>query len=226
VNNAPILAIDTSGSFCSVALRVLNGAVFERVSEGAGDHFEQLPQLVAAVCDEARIPLASLCQIRVGSGPGSFTGLRIGMSYAKGLAVGVQAPLVAISSFYAAAIRVASRHAGVKQIVVVADARRDEVFLGQYGVQAGRVTERAVESIVSRGELLQLLSVNPECRVVSTLKGFAIEGAFLHEEPAIATGLLIAEPAQAQFSVGEVALVEPNYLRGVSAKTIAERRGT
>jgi len=224
VSNASILAIDTSGSFCSVALCVEGGDVFERASEGAGDHFEQLPQLVRAVCDEARISLSSLREIRVGAGPGSFTGLRIGMSYAKGLSVGVHAPLIAVSSFYGAALRVASRAPEARSILVVSDARRDEVFLGQFEVRDGDCEELARASIVSREQLLQLVGASPYSWVVSTLKGFAIEGVPLREEPLIASGLLLAEPMKTPFSVGEVALVEPNYLRGVSAKTIEERK--
>jgi tRNA threonylcarbamoyl adenosine modification protein YeaZ len=225
VNRAAILAIDTSGSFCSVALRGENGQVFERVSLGAGDHFEQLPRLVSAVCDDARIVVSSLCEIRVGAGPGSFTGLRIGMSYAKGLAVGVHAPLVPVSSFYGAALRVASATPEAKRIMVVSDARRDEVFLGQFEVHGGRCEEIGPESIVSRGQLLQVVTAHPGCLVVSPLKGFTIEGVPLLEEPLLAAGLLLAESSRAPYSVGEVALVEPNYVRGVSAKTIEERRG-
>lgn len=225
MNRAAILAIDTSGSFCSVALRIETGQVFERVSQGAGDHFEQLPRLVGAVCDDARIALSSLCEIRVGAGPGSFTGLRIGMSYAKGLAVGVHTPLVPISSFYGAALHVASGAPEVKRILVVSDARRDEVFLGEFTVQGERCEQVGVESIVPREQLLQVVVADPECRVVSPLKGFSIEGVPLLEEPLVASGLLLAEGSRAPFSVGEIALVEPNYVRGVSAKTIEERRG-
>jgi hypothetical protein len=109
--------------------------------------------------------------------------------------------------------------------MVVSDARRDEVFLGQFEVHGGRCEEIGPESIVSRGQLLQVVTAHPGCLVVSPLKGFTIEGVPLLEEPLLAAGLLLAESSRAPYSVGEVALVEPNYVRGVSAKTIEERRG-
>ena len=225
MTKAPILAIDTGGSFCSVALRGADGVVHDHVSGGAGDHFEQLPNLVRAVCEDARISLSELREIRVGAGPGSFTGLRIGMSYAKGVAMAVQAPLVAVSSFYGVAVAAISRTGCPERILVVSDARRDEVFLGQFEMQQGRVVGIGAESIETVPRLRELVAQNPGCLVLSPLKGFAVDGISVVEEPRSATGIVAAAVPEASFSVQGVALSEPNYLRGVSAKTIEERRG-
>ncbi len=226
MTRAPILAIDTSGSFCSVAIRVADGVVHDRVSGGAGDHFEQLPNLVRAVCEDARISLSELREIRIGVGPGSFTGLRIGMSYAKGVAMAVQAPLVGVSSFYGVAVAaMAGTTSCPKRIMVVSDARRDEVFLGQFEMQKGGVVGIGAESIETVPRLRDLVAQNPGSLVLSPLKGFAVDGISVVEEPRSAVGIVAAGAPEASFSVEGVALSEPNYLRSVSAKTIEERRG-
>ena len=124
------LAIDTSGSFCSVALRRVDGAVFHRASEGAGDHFERLSALVSELCAESGVALADVAEVVIGSGPGSFTGLRIGFSFAKGLAVARRLPIIGVSSFFGAAASLVGEFSG--DVLVVADARRDEVFAGAF----------------------------------------------------------------------------------------------
>ena len=65
------LAVDTSGSFCSVALERADGVVFHAESEGNGDHFEQLPPLVESVGAQASVRLVDLAQVVIGLGPGS-----------------------------------------------------------------------------------------------------------------------------------------------------------
>jgi hypothetical protein len=94
-----LLAIDTSGSFCSIALRRGDGVTVERASSGEGDHFERLPDLVAETLRVGQLSACDLSAIVVGLGPGSFTGLRIGLSYAKGLATAARVPLLGVSSF-------------------------------------------------------------------------------------------------------------------------------
>jgi tRNA threonylcarbamoyladenosine biosynthesis protein TsaB len=226
----PVLAIDTSGSYCSVAVLGAHGAITHAESAGAGDHFEQLPGLVAEVCRQASVELGELRQLRVGIGPGSFTGLRIGLSFAKGVAVAHRIPIVGLSSFLGIAYSAFSRQeASVKELAVVSDARRDEVFFGSYARAAGGgAVETQPPGIVGVHEVAAWQAAQIGRSVCSPVRDFLPVGlAEIQTEPRIAEGFLMVEGVNGlPFAIDHVALLEPNYLRAVAAKSIEERRGT
>lgn len=219
-----IVAIDTSGSFCSVAVRSASGAISSLSSPGSGDHFEQLPRMLERVSREAGIQTSSINEVRVGVGPGSFTGLRIGMSFAKGLAWSLRVPLVGCSSLAGIAAAAIERGIPAERVCVVADARRDEVFAALY-VKGSPVEERLSPQIVPCGELLSSPWNAGETVWVSPQRDFLPPGIAVVAEPDGAKGLLsLPIVSQGGFSLEEIAVLEPTYLRAVAAKTIEERR--
>lgn len=218
------LALDTSGSFCSVAARTPNGVVAHRVSAGDGDHFEQLPSLVRAVCEELSLSVSEVQEIRVGVGPGSFTGLRIGMSFAKGLAVATQASMIGVSSFVGAATSHALTNRGNAKFLVIADARRNEVFMAEFEVNDDVVREVVAPTITPVDEVTRWVN-QVKGKVLTPGRDFAIEGVAIEEVPTIALGMLAVRGEIKPFSIEHIALLEPHYLRAVSAKSIEERRG-
>ncbi len=193
-----------------------------RHSLGEGDHFEQLPNLVRAVCSDEGVALSDLAQVRVGTGPGSFTGLRIGMSFAKGLSWCLRIPCEGVCSFLGAASAQVGSGMADGRVTVIADARRLEVFCGLYEISAGKV------SVVSKPEILKLEDVVKRAgqggRHVTPQRDFVVPGIELHTTAHVALGLLGVKGASGAFSVGDIAYLEPSYLREVSAKTIEERR--
>jgi tRNA threonylcarbamoyl adenosine modification protein YeaZ len=225
------LAIDTAGSFCSVAIfKSATGAIaqgkgstFHAESLGAGDHFEQLPHLVGEVCGKAGIGTLQLTGIIVGTGPGSFTGIRIGMSYAKGLAWALRTPLLGCSSFLGCAVAVARNlPPRATEIYVVADARREEVFLGRYKLENdGGIVEFEAPRIRPASEAAHIHGLGEI--VVTTQKSFTLGGADLEEVGTSALGFLSHPGPFEPFTIQGLDAVEPAYLRAVSAKTIAER---
>jgi tRNA threonylcarbamoyl adenosine modification protein YeaZ len=159
-----VLAIDTASPFCSVAVargeNFADAVVIETAtSEGRGDHFEQLPSLVSEVLAKAGMVVGDLHLIGIGLGPGSFTGIRIGMSFAKGLAWAQSIPLRGFCSLRAAALSVSqhevpSKKGGVGGCAVVADAGRDELFFLQVDASgAGAGSMQCEPRIVPRVEL-------------------------------------------------------------------------
>ena len=124
-----ILALDTSGDICSVA--VANGA--ELLSEFSFAHHrrltERLPGIVDFVLSEAGLTLEELDAIGVGLGPGSFTGVRVGVTMAKTWAEVLGKRLIGISSLDAMARSVSGSGAAV---VVVVPSRKDEVIAAFY----------------------------------------------------------------------------------------------
>lgn len=121
-----ILSIETSTSICSVAVHLDGGLISLSELMEPGAHAEQLMLLVEEVLEEAKIGYSELDAIAVSEGPGSYTGLRIGVSTAKGLAFGLGKPLIGVNTLQALASAV-----GIAQgelAIPVLDARRMEVF--------------------------------------------------------------------------------------------------
>lgn len=91
-----LLAIETSGLVCSAALLVGGVPVCTRAEAGGANHARLLPRFVDELLAEARTRRLSLEAVALSEGPGSYTGLRIGSSMAKGLCYGLGIPLIAI----------------------------------------------------------------------------------------------------------------------------------
>lgn len=180
--------------------------------------------MLECVCGEAGIPASSIEEVRIGIGPGSFTGLRIGMSFAKGLAWSLRVPLVGCSSLAGLAAAAIERGIVRERVGVVADARRDEVFAALY-VKGTPVDERLSPQIVSHSELLSAPWSAEETVWVTPQRDFSLPGITLIPEPDGAKGLLsLPIISSSKFSLEEIAVLEPTYLRAVAAKTIEERR--
>lgn len=123
-----ILNIETSGKNCSVALAFKGElkALKELQSEGYV-HAEKLHLFIEQAVNEAGIEMKQLSAIAVSKGPGSYTGLRIGVSAAKGIAFALNIPIVAICSLYSLAI--AAQEKQIKGMLCpMIDARRMEVY--------------------------------------------------------------------------------------------------
>jgi tRNA threonylcarbamoyladenosine biosynthesis protein TsaB len=91
-----VLGIETATSVCSAGLAADQHFLAEFRLVRKYSHAEQLAEIVMHVCDSAQVSLKDLDAIAVSSGPGSFTGLRIGMGYAKGMAFGLDIPLIPV----------------------------------------------------------------------------------------------------------------------------------
>lgn len=147
-----VLGIDTATGIASVAILDDDRVLAETRSETAG-HRADLLVLVDAVCTGAGITPRELDGVAIGAGPGSFTGLRIGMATAKGIAFALQRPLWAVSSL--AALAQAELEAMPSGIVVaVLDARRGEVYAGAYRVDAGAIALIGEERVMPPSELV------------------------------------------------------------------------
>jgi tRNA threonylcarbamoyladenosine biosynthesis protein TsaB len=123
-----ILHIETATKVCSVALS-LNGNLIS-CKESSNDEFvhgEQLTNYISEVVSLANIKLSNLSAVSVSSGPGSYTGLRIGASTAKGLCFGLSIPLIAVPSLLSLISLAKERHP-TTTICAMFDARRMEVF--------------------------------------------------------------------------------------------------
>ncbi len=123
-DNPNILAIETSTSACSVALQV-ETTVFDRFEIENNAHSKLLLSMVNEVLQDADLNRADLDVVAVGQGPGSFTGLRIGVGVAQGIAYGVGCPMLGLSSLQALAVQsdVANGY-----VLAGIDARMKEIY--------------------------------------------------------------------------------------------------
>ncbi len=127
-----LLHLETSTKVCSVALSVNGQCV--AIAESATDdyqHAEQLTVFIQNVLKSASLSLKDIHGVSVASGPGSYTGLRIGVSTAKGLCYALGIPLISVDSLYALAKNAFDKYPG-KRICAMIDARRMEVFSAIY----------------------------------------------------------------------------------------------
>ncbi|WP_421305880.1 tRNA (adenosine(37)-N6)-threonylcarbamoyltransferase complex dimerization subunit type 1 TsaB [Aeromonas veronii] len=137
MNELKILAVDTATEACSAALLV-GDKLFSRWEVAPRDHTRKILPMVQAVLEDAGISLSDLDAIAFGRGPGSFTGVRIGISVAQGLAFGAGVPLIGISTL-AAMAQGAYRRDGAEQVLTAIDARMNEVYFGRYELIDGRM---------------------------------------------------------------------------------------
>jgi tRNA threonylcarbamoyladenosine biosynthesis protein TsaB len=130
-----ILAVDTCLGACSAA--VLSGGAVIAHSHVAMErgHAEALAPMVEAVMAEARLAFASLDRLGVTTGPGTFTGQRVGLAFMRGLRVGLRKPLAGVTSLAAMAAQ-AMDETKLAQAAVLHDARRDEVYIEIVGSHA------------------------------------------------------------------------------------------
>lgn len=143
-----ILAVDTALGGCSAAL--LEGdRVYRRFELMARGHAEALAPMVAAVMAEAGVDYADLDRMAVTTGPGTFTGQRIGLAFMRALKVAVHKPLVGVTSLAAMAVQALS-NGGAKTAAVLHDARRGEVYCEIAGAQSSEPEVLAFDDAVAR----------------------------------------------------------------------------
>ncbi|EAS43861.1 tRNA (adenosine(37)-N6)-threonylcarbamoyltransferase complex dimerization subunit type 1 TsaB [Photobacterium profundum] len=125
-----ILAVDTSTENCSVAL-MMGNEIISRCEYAPREHTTKILPMVDTVLAEGGVKLTQLDALAFGRGPGSFTGVRIGIGIAQGLAFGADLPMVGISTLMTMAQGTYRKHQS-EQVLTAIDARMGEIYWGQY----------------------------------------------------------------------------------------------
>lgn len=147
-----LLAIECSTEVLSVAVWA-SGELCERVQDVGVRHGDRLLPLIDAVLADARVDKLELSAVAFGCGPGAFTGVRMAVAAAQGIAYGLDIPALPVSSLAALAQEGYARGA-VAPILALADARMGEVYAGGFEVDAeGLVYAVADEQLVAPAEL-------------------------------------------------------------------------
>lgn len=156
----PLLTIDTASAHTSVALRT-----GEQISSRSTDRRRQAAQqvlpLLKELLDEHGLEVSELGGIAVVNGPGSFTGMRIGVAVAQGLARAASVPVVTISSLAAMAASAAEKSSG-QDWLVASHARESEHYLAAYRIRPGQLPQLLLdEQVVTVATLSAALSGLP-----------------------------------------------------------------
>ncbi|MEZ5174528.1 MAG: tRNA (adenosine(37)-N6)-threonylcarbamoyltransferase complex dimerization subunit type 1 TsaB [Bacteroidia bacterium] len=218
---ALILQIDTATPVCSAAVS-LDGEVISKalVDEGYR-HAENIISLCRKVIAETKYSIQDLEAVAVSAGPGSYTGLRIGVSAAKGLCYGLEIPLLTVSTLRMMALQFYAMHTGFDGLAVpMIDARRMEVYTGIYN-QNGEcllpdcalvVDSSAYGGIDPNAKLAFFGDGAGKCRdVLEPLFGNA-----RFDLDAMPDAAALSKPAHQAFEKGEfanLAYFEPEYLK-------------
>jgi len=129
MTNFPLLAIDTATEACSAAL-LIGDTLIERYEIAPRRHAELILPMIEALLAEAGVSRRQLGGIAVGRGPGAFTGVRLAISVAQGIALGLDLPVVPVSSL--AALAQAAPQVADASILATIDARMGEVYAGTF----------------------------------------------------------------------------------------------
>lgn len=221
-----ILNIETSTNVCSTAVSQDGICIFNKEEHGAPNHAVRLGSFVdeaLSFADSHAIPLDA---VAVSGGPGSYTGLRIGVSMAKGICYGRDVRLIAVPTLELLAVPVLLEHELEEEALLcpMLDARRMEVYSAIYdrslkevrGVQADVVTSDTYKQWLDRGPVY--FFGNGACKCIETINhpnARLIKGI----EPLAKNMFPVAEKRIAEERFEDVAYYVPFYLKDFVAKT-------
>ena len=167
-----ILALDTALGACSAALVADGKTLAHEHLLMARGHAEALAPMVEALMRSAGIPFAALDRIAVTTGPGTFTGQRVGLAFARALGLGLKRPVIGVTTLDAMAEEALTKHPGIAWALAAADAKRGEIYLGARSVAAGA---HMAPELIKLENLAQRLADLPHRNSAVALAGTAAE---------------------------------------------------
>ncbi len=196
-----ILGIETATEVCSAALVREQKIISSRSVNEKNVHSERLMLLIDEILMESKIQKNKISAIAVSVGPGSFTGLRIGLSVAKGLAFALNLPILAVPSLDGIAEEYRRTRIIENEEIFCSmiDAKRNEAFFSYYKISSEEFESRSEFSIKLKSEILAD-SAEKNAKTVQPLCNAS----------AIA---LLAERRFSQFLISDFSHLEPLYIR-------------
>ena len=204
-----VLAFDTSGPWCRAAL-LHNGTVSRAEDEMQRGQAEHLPIMLERLLSDSGIHWNDISVIGVGVGPGNFTGIRISVALARGLALGLRIPAVGVTSFDAMAY-------GHDDVVVALLAPRDQIYVQAFAAGVGQAPALCAPEPGG-------LPVIGASHVVGPAAGLVAEALNATEiEPHYTLPEAIARLADARARAGTPAAPTPFYIKPADAAPPRER---
>jgi tRNA threonylcarbamoyladenosine biosynthesis protein TsaB len=223
-----VLGIDTGGPVGSFGI-VAEGRLAAAATRSPLSHGLELPDAVNEILDAAGVSFSDLTAIAVAIGPGSFTGLRVGLSYAKGIAAAARIAIVGVSSLDALALCACSGLPEDASVHPIIDARRGEVYTGLYRFVTGALQKSSGDLVVplvdfvaglADGAIFVGYSVAQQACSMAQANGcraVLIDSAGLTLRGSFVAAIGAAKAARKESDV--IATLEPLYLRQADSAT-------
>lgn len=153
----PILSIETSQALCGACVYFSNKKYYEEIIFQKNIHAEKIFESVDTVLKSADMKLNEIDHIAVSSGPGSFTGLRIGMSAAKGLAFGNSLPIVPVPTFEALALQVLNYLPETSRFIIANKVNAEEIYYAKFTIKANNYIFVEKLTILKKSVFLEMI---------------------------------------------------------------------
>ena len=221
-----ILSIDTSTNVCSVAVSQDGTCIFDKVDNRGSNHAEKLGTFVDEALAFVDSHELTLDAVAVSCGPGSYTGLRIGVSMAKGICYGRNIKLLAVPTLELLAVPILLHHESIEEealLVPMIDARRMEVYSAVYdrslkavrAIQADVVDGDTYKEFLDKGPVYFFGDGAEKCmEVIHHPNAHLIKNI----EPVAKNMFPLAETRMAEGKFEDVAYFVPFYLKDFVAK--------
>lgn len=132
----PTLAIETSDSICGACIYFDDSKFFSSKILLKHSHSEKLFEVINSVMEQAKIKFNDLKSVSVSSGPGSFTGLRIGMAAAKGIAQAKSIPIIPVPTFEALALQISNYLPQNSSFIICNKVGKDELYFAKFYIKS------------------------------------------------------------------------------------------
>lgn len=215
------LAFDCAAGACSVAVLVDTEIVAGRAEEMERGHTEALVPMIQAVVREAGLDFAALDLIGVTVGPGAFTGIRIGLATARGLALAAEIPVAGVTTLAALAASVSPDRRAGRRVLAAVDTKRGDLYVQYFrldGAAEGAPSVARPEDLAAAGPLL-IVGDAPDDSIAPLLAAGAERATPRTVDPAA-----LARRAVEDWRAGNALPAEPLYLRPPEAR-LPSRRG-
>jgi len=212
-----VLGIDSSTDILAVGLANERGVIAETMVDSAREHASKIVGLVDSLISEAKISREEIEGIAVAIGPGSFTGLRVGLAVAKGMARALGIPIIGVSTFEVLADRLRDRF---PECVLIGKARKGEYYLCRL---ASDIDIMSHFELVREDDLPDKIGQRPYGFIEADHGGAGLSGNELPSEMLAISGGHLARLGALKFADGyqdELSDIEPFYV----APSQAERK--
>ena len=225
-----ILALETTGPHASVAIINEEGKVVENSSDAVLNHLQHLMPMTQELLEKAGLQLGDMTAIAASQGPGSFTGIRIGVSSARALAQVMDMPTIAVPTLKSFAYN-SPEFDGL--ICPVFDARRSQVFAGAYRWVDGKIEEVVKGAPYSIDEFVEKTAATGLPRMIfgDGIKAYGDHFSpeeIAPEEIRLQVASSVAKLAKDMYEAGEAVhyeLLKPDYMRKAEAERKLEEKG-
>jgi tRNA threonylcarbamoyladenosine biosynthesis protein TsaB len=223
---ALILSLETSGNICSVALSNNYELIGTREVHNDKSHASMLTVLIEGLLKEKEVEIQSLDAIAVSKGPGSYTGLRIGVSVAKGLSYGLNVPMIAVNTLQLLSmgflqteyLRKFNLNSAKTLLCPMIDARRMEVYralfnlngLPESEILAEVINETSFDEYLVENKIIFFGNGSDKCReVIHHPNAIFVDGF----NPNASSMISLAYEAYVSEDFVDTAYFEPYYLK-------------